>query len=207
MSGFGHTFEAGFFVQREDGFWFSSWWFFKFYVAERPRVGQNIVSCFSLTRATHYFVNGHMFVWTKSLTNIYTMETNFLIPGYDWIFKCNEQLIFVVICEIQNHFSEYKTTDQNNENNILFCIFLGLNPLIPAGPTAPPRAWCAIENVFQEVPLMGGMVIGFCLPLAVWGLERTSYCMDSFFSVICIDLRVWSLQLDWMYGWTVFCWI
>ena len=168
MYGFGHAFEPGIFVQRDDGFWFSSCLFFNFYFSERPRLTNHSFD-FSLTCATHFFDHVRMVVWTKPPANIYGNQL--LIPA--WF----EQLFFVVTCPIQSHvFFQYKT-DPNNENNILFF------PLTPAGPTAPPRAWRAIENIMFHEVRVAGMVI-FCLPLPVWNMERTSW-LDSLFTVVC----------------------
>ena len=89
-----------------------------------------------------------------------------------------EQLFFIITCEIQSHvfvfFKQNKTTDPNN---VLFF------PFFPVGPTGPPRAWPAIENImFHEVPL-GGIVFLFeaLNKHFEWTVPLTTVCRSSIF--------------------------
>ena len=164
MYGFGHAFEPGIFVQRDDGFWFSSCLFFNFYFSERPRLTNHSFD-FSLTCATHIFYHGRMLVWTKPPANC--IWKPIVDTWFEQRFFCrhmsNSESCFF---PIQNRPKQWK-------QHLVF----------PFSPTAPPRAWRAIENImFHEVPV-AGMVI-FCLPLPVWNMERTSW-LDSLFTVVC----------------------
>ena len=172
MYGFGHAFEPGIFCS--EGWWFLVFEliFFNFYFSERPRLtNHSFVFFFNLCNSLFFITAAWLFEQKHQPIYIYIWK---LIVD-TWF----EQLFFVVI--IQSHvFFQYKT-DPNNENNILFF------PLTPAGPTAPPRAWRAIENImFHEVPV-AGMVI-FCLHSC---LKHGTVCLQWF-----VDLRFSYLQLD-----------
>ena len=111
MYGFGHAFEPGIFVQRDDGFWFSSCLFFNFYFSERPRLTNHSFD-FSLTCATHIFYHGRMLVWTKPPANC--IWKPIVDTWFEQRFFCRH------MSNSDSCFFQYKTADPNNENNLLF---------------------------------------------------------------------------------------
>ena len=164
MYGFGHAFEPGIFVQRDDGFWFSSCLFFNFYFSERPRL------------------TNHSFVF------FYLCNSLFWSRPHGCLNKTTSQYIWKPIVDTCMVWTVVFCRHMSNSESCFFPIQnrpkqWKQHLVFPFSPTAPPRAWRAIENImFHEVPV-AGMVI-FCLPLPVWNMERTSW-LDSLFTVVC----------------------